>query len=470
MATLSLFTLFSAFPANAETVGDKIVTSARETMNAGVTYNMMDCSKFICDSYNKNGINIDAYRYDLRKTGTNMGTDLSIAIPGDILKWTCGIEGKGHVAIYTGNNKMIHSLNPTQNIMETPSIPAWAGDGYWLESIIRPSGISNMVQTIKEDWFWETNGNFWKYQLSDGSFAKGWKLISYQWYYFKADESLTWGCWERIDGKWYHFHEDGHMEKDWKEIDGKFYYFGNDGGMRENEWVDEYYLGSGGAMYRNVCATINGIEYDFNSEGKATAISEPKEQYSFRTRTQEYEYKISNSDSLDGWEYVEAVAGNSNEWGSWSDWSSDYVEGSDNIKVEKRTVDSGTKTQIYLGRYYSESQNAFLSTKKDESYSFEGGWFDNEEVTFRGEVFKGGRKDCYTISGYGYYFFEIGEHGGETREVSSGSQTEYRYRERLNNTQYKFRRYKYSGWSEWSSWSETPITPDELTDVKTQRN
>lgn len=385
------------------------------------------------------------------------------------------------------------------------------------DDIFKPSGSSNGTQIHQEGW--DNTLGFWRYGLSNGTYATN-QFIDLgrdKKYYFKDDTSLVCGDWHEVDGRWYYFAEDGHANLGWQQIGGKWYYFndpagdmkvngweklksdyyylGGDGIMLTDEWIysgnKQYYVGSDGVMYRNICATIDDIYYDFNNSGEAKIIDnasgegnkEPSyvpptnvqesnkvTQYSYRTRTKEYEYKTSNRDYLDGWEYVGEVKGSSDEWGTWSNWSSEYMESSDDIRVEKRTSNTGKKTQIYLGRYYSKSKNAYFPTKKDESYEFEGGWFDESNVTFKGEVFKGGRTDCYTIPGYGYYFFEIGEHGGKTREVSSGSQTEYRYREKLNSTQYKFRRYKYSNWSDWSLWSEIPITSDDLTDVRTRKN
>lgn len=83
--------------------GSKIVALAR-SYEGKVPYvwggtslaNGCDCSGFICRIYEKFGINLWANRTKLRNAGTNIGTDFSKAIPGDIVWFT------GHVGIYAG--------------------------------------------------------------------------------------------------------------------------------------------------------------------------------------------------------------------------------------------------------------------------------------------------------------------------------------------------------------------------------
>lgn len=352
-----------------------------------------------------------------------------------------------------------------------------------------------------------------RYQNADGSYAEGWKQIGADWFYFSnggypvkndwVNEGGKWYYltsnghmqtgWETIKGKKYYFYESGEMASGWLKLGGDYYYLGTDGAMQKRTWISEddcdYYLGSDGKMYRNICATIDHIEYEFDNEGIATLVesqkpidktdipevTKPEKEetntaqilYSYRTREINYEYTTSDKSNLSGWELTEQLS--EGKTGSWSDWSEEYVDGTDEIEVETRTRELGTQSQIYLGRYYSSTKNNFSPDKLDNTYSFEGGWFDEDEVTFIGQAYAGGRSDCYKIAGYHYYFFEIGSKGGETREVSTGQITEYRWREKGRKAVYQYRRERYGEWSDWSEWSSyNPGDPTEIMQVRTK--
>ncbi len=79
-----------------------------------------DCSGFICRIYEKFGYNLWPNRTALRNCGTNLGTDLSCAQPGDIIWFT------GHVGIYSGVNSrgqhmIVHETGGSyQNVIESP--------------------------------------------------------------------------------------------------------------------------------------------------------------------------------------------------------------------------------------------------------------------------------------------------------------------------------------------------------------
>ncbi len=63
-----------------------------------------DCSGFICRIYEKFGFNFWSNRTALRNCGTNLGTDLNNALPGDIIWFS------GHVAIYAGKSNGSHMI------------------------------------------------------------------------------------------------------------------------------------------------------------------------------------------------------------------------------------------------------------------------------------------------------------------------------------------------------------------------
>lgn len=101
-----------------------------------------DCSGFICRIYEKFGINLWAHRTQLRKEGTNLGTDLSVAQLGDIIWFT------GHVAIYAGksngNHMIVHETGGSfQNVVYTKVSVVNAE----LKGIIRIPGITNSGST-----------------------------------------------------------------------------------------------------------------------------------------------------------------------------------------------------------------------------------------------------------------------------------------------------------------------------------
>lgn len=101
-----------------------------------------DCSGFICRIYEKFGINLWAHRTQLRKEGTNLGTDLSVAQLGDIIWFD------GHVAIYAGksngNHMIVHETGGSfQNVVYTKVKVVNAE----LKGIIRIPGITNNGST-----------------------------------------------------------------------------------------------------------------------------------------------------------------------------------------------------------------------------------------------------------------------------------------------------------------------------------
>lgn len=71
-----------------------------------------DCSGFVMSVYRHFGKSLPHSSYALRGVGRRVGS-LSQAKPGDIICYS------GHVAIYMGNNKVVHASNPRDGIKIT---------------------------------------------------------------------------------------------------------------------------------------------------------------------------------------------------------------------------------------------------------------------------------------------------------------------------------------------------------------
>ena len=211
--------------------------------------------------------------------------------------------------------------------------------------------------------------------------------------------------------------------------------------------------------------------YEFSVSSTQT----PQTQYRYQTRTKTIETTASDNPTLSGWNFVrsEYVEGS---YGPWSDWKDKLDSTDKKIEIETRTVDIGTRTEIFLGRYYSSKSNKYSATPLDSSYTFEGGWIDERNVKFVGQAFAGGRSDSYQYiasdpSWYrNYYFFPVGQYGGQKQTVSLGTKTQYRYRECLAEarTIYYFERTVYGSWSAFSEWQDTPVYGSDVVNVETR--
>ena len=125
----------------------------------------------------------------------------------------------------------------------------------------------------------DNSGEFTRYCLSDGSFAKNQfvDLGRDKKYWFQADTSMARNTWVSVNGTWYHAAADGHMDLGFQVISGMKYYFNDPGGdMKTNAWQSYgsnwYYFDENGQAYRNITKTIDGKEYRFDADGKAEEI------------------------------------------------------------------------------------------------------------------------------------------------------------------------------------------------------
>lgn len=98
-----------------------------------------DCSGFICRIFEKLGLNFWKYRSAMRNGGTNLGTDMNVAVLGDVIWY------EGHVALYAGkdsagNHMVVHETGGNiQNVAYSKHKHVNAT----LKGIIRMPGVVN---------------------------------------------------------------------------------------------------------------------------------------------------------------------------------------------------------------------------------------------------------------------------------------------------------------------------------------
>jgi cell wall-associated NlpC family hydrolase len=64
-----------------------------------------DCSGLMQWSYAQAGVSLPRTSQEQENAGTNVGTNIANAQPGDLIIY----EGGGHVGMYVGNGQMIHA-------------------------------------------------------------------------------------------------------------------------------------------------------------------------------------------------------------------------------------------------------------------------------------------------------------------------------------------------------------------------
>lgn len=72
--------------------------------------NGADCSGFVMSVYRNFGISLPHSSSALTAVGRNIGTNLANAVPGDLICYS------GHVGIYIGNGKIVHSSTASTGI------------------------------------------------------------------------------------------------------------------------------------------------------------------------------------------------------------------------------------------------------------------------------------------------------------------------------------------------------------------
>ncbi len=100
--------------------GQEIIKYARQFIGNKYVYggtdlnNGIDCSGFVMRVYERFGVKLPRSSREQRedtKVTKNIGTDLSKALPGDIICYN------GHVALYEGNGTIVHAANPRAGIV-----------------------------------------------------------------------------------------------------------------------------------------------------------------------------------------------------------------------------------------------------------------------------------------------------------------------------------------------------------------
>ncbi len=103
------------FAASNDDIGNQVIAYARKYLGGPYRYggtsltNGTDCSGFVMSIYKHFGVNLPRTSRAMRKAGFKV-KNLSKAKPGDILCYS------GHVALYMGNNTIIHASNKKNGI------------------------------------------------------------------------------------------------------------------------------------------------------------------------------------------------------------------------------------------------------------------------------------------------------------------------------------------------------------------
>ena len=187
--------------------------------------------------------------------------------------------------------------------------------------------------------------------------------------------------------------------------------------------------------------------------GVDESLIESRTEYQYRTK----EYTTSTESSMNGW----TQSGSTTQWseyGEWSDWSTSAVGENTSTQVETRTA---------YAYYYYRCPNCGAHMH---------GW-GITCPTWAGGCGKGAIKSEHYVKvwsttsydaaglkdfhGTGKYYANVD--GQRVFRHEDGSQKQYRYRTRSQETVYEFYR-----WSNWSGWSATAVSATNDREVKTR--
>jgi len=114
------------------------------------------------------------------------------------------------------------------------------------------------IPVVDEKWYQEDG--YWKYRLTDGEMAIGWREIGGATYFFNGKGQMQAGRWL-------------HLNDDWGEnAKGNDYYLNQNGKMQTGGWFkldgSWYYIQSNGARRFSELSEIGGKKYLFAADGK----------------------------------------------------------------------------------------------------------------------------------------------------------------------------------------------------------
>ncbi|MBO5291721.1 MAG: hypothetical protein J6B10_00845 [Lachnospiraceae bacterium] len=125
--------------------------------------------------------------------------------------------------------------------------------------------------------FIAVNGQTFYFSPADGTLQKGWLTVGSNRYYLTANGAMATN-WQLIDGSYYHFDQKSGVMTTYNWVDagnGQKFFVGLDGRMMTG-WQQiggsVYYFGENGLLVTNTQMVVNGVLYQLDATGAATAL------------------------------------------------------------------------------------------------------------------------------------------------------------------------------------------------------
>lgn len=194
-------------------------------------------------------------------------------------------------------------LFDTNGVMYT----GWHNDGAHMRYFMPNGAMATNLQKIGDSYYYFDADGFMQtgfvpingytfYFDAAGVLQKGWIADgSYRYYFNPVNGAMTTGV-ANIDGQIYSFDEKGHMQTGFVEVNGQKFYFSPADGTLQRGWLTEganryyltangamavnwqqidgsvYYFGENGLLVTNTQLVVNGILYQLDATGAATAL------------------------------------------------------------------------------------------------------------------------------------------------------------------------------------------------------